>query len=204
MKTLTALALFLSYASFAQANDIDLDVTDPLDVGRTRFGIESVTFNGSGCAGGKGTGYLVQNDILWLKFADAQTAKTGPDKSLSESRRNCSAIINFKDGSRSLAVDSVAFYVEADLPEKHSANVSVNWFFAGQGTTGSFSKTLNGDYYGVWTNTFEGAVSGDVWKPCGADRSLTVNGAIRVTGPREQESTAQWQILGLRLKSRAC
>jgi hypothetical protein len=204
MKTLTALALFLGYATFAQANDIDLDVNDPLDVGSTRFGIESVTFNGSGCADGKGTGYLVQNDILWLKFADAQTAKTGPGSSISESRRNCSAIINFKDGSRSYAVDSIAFYVEADLPEKNSANVSVSWSYAGQGTTGTFSRTLNGDYSGVWTNTFAGAVSGDVWKPCGADRSLTVNGAIRVTGPREQESTAQWQILGLRLKSRSC
>jgi len=203
MKTLTALALFLGYASFAQA-DIALDISDPLNVGRTRFGIESVTFNGTGCAGGKGTGYLVQNDILWLKFADAQTASSGPDTSLSASRRNCAAIVNFKDGSRSYAVDSVAFYVEADLPAQNTANVSVTWSYAGQGTTGSFAKTLNGDYYGVWTNTFEGEVSGDVWKPCGADRTLTVNGAIRVSGPREVESKAQWQILGLRLKSRSC
>jgi hypothetical protein len=203
MKTLSVLAFFLGYASFAQAN-IELDVSDPLDVGRTRFGIESISFNGSGCAGGKGTGYLVQNDILWLKFADDQKAKTGPDTSLSASRRNCAATIKFKDSHRSYAVDAVAFYVEADLPEKTSANVSVTWFYAGQGQTGSFSKTLNGDYSGVWTNTFKGAVSGDVWKPCGADRTLTVNGAIRVTGPREQESTAQWQILGLRLKARSC
>jgi hypothetical protein len=98
----------------------------------------------------------------------------------------------------------VAFYVEADLPAQNSANLSVNWFYEGQGQTGTFSKTLNGDYYGVWTNTFQGAVSGDVWKPCGANRALTVNGAIRVTGPREQESKAQWQILGIRLKSRSC
>ncbi len=203
MKTFTALALFLGYASFAHAN-VELDVTDPLDVGLTRFGIESVTFNGTGCAGGKDTGYLVQNDILWLKFADAQTAKTGPGTSLSASRRNCAAIINFKDGSRSFAVDSVAFYVEADLPEKNTANVSVTWSYAGQGQTGSFAKTLNGAYSGIWTHTFEDAVSGDVWKPCGADRTLTVNGAIRVSGAREEESSAQWQILGLRLKSRSC
>ncbi|WP_141731042.1 DUF4360 domain-containing protein [Oligoflexus tunisiensis] len=203
MKTLTALALVLGFASFAQAG-IELDVTHPLTVGSTRFGVESVTFNGTGCAGGKGTGYLVQNDILWLKFADDQTAKTGPGTSLSASRRNCAATINFKDSNRSYAIDAVAFYVEADLPAENTANVTVNWFYAGQGQTGSFTKTLDGDYSGVWTNTFQGAVSGDVWKPCGADRALTVNGAIRVSGPREHESIAQWQILGIRLKSRSC
>jgi hypothetical protein len=203
MKTLTALALILGYASFAQAG-IQLDVNNPLTVGSTRFGIESISFNGTGCAGGKGTGFLVQNDILWLKFADDQTAQSGPGSSLSASRRNCTATINFKDSKYSYAVDGVAFYVEADLPADNSANVTVNWFYQGQGETGTFSKTLDGDYSGVWTNTFEGAVSESVWKPCGANRALTVNGAIRVAGPREHESVAQWQILGIRLKSRSC
>lgn len=204
MKTLTALAFFLGYATFAQA-DITIEPATPGDAARaTRFGIKSIAFNGTGCAGGQGTGYLVQNDILWLKFADAQTAQSSPNTSLSTSRRNCAAIINFTDNGKSYAIDSVAFYVEADLPAQNSANVTVSWSYQGQPQTGSFSETLNGDYSGVWTNSFDSGVSTEVWKPCGADRSLTVNGAIRVTGPREQESKAQWQILGVRLKSKAC
>ncbi len=202
MKTSAFLALFLGFASQVHAQV----AVDPSVPGSSRRGlaVETVNFNGSGCPAGKETGTLVQGDILWLKFARAQKAEIGPNTSLSASRRNCAATIRFANNNKSYAVDSIASYIEADIPAQNSASVNVSWFFEGTGQTGSYSDTLEGDYAGIWLNNFDSIVSSELWSPCKADRALTVNSAIRISGPRNQPASANWPIIGIRFKARGC
>lgn len=209
MKTTTCaaflgrLALVLGFAGFAQAQ-IVLDPNLP-STGRSPLpNVQSVLANGSGCPMGKDVSTLVQGDILWVKFPDAQTAQTGPNTSLSASRRNCAITLRFGSSDRTFTIDSVAFFIDADLPAQSTAFAQVSWFFEGQGQTGSFADSLQGDYSGTWLNNFDTPVSNEVWKPCGLDRALTVNSSIRISGPRDQAAQAQWQVVGFHLKSKSC
>ncbi len=201
---LARLSLLATCISFSSAEaQIVLDLSPPAPVNSRGYSVKSVTFNGTGCPVGKNTAFLLQGNILWLKLGNLKV-ETGPGLSLSASRRNCAATVQFVQNKTSVAVDSIAYFLDTDLPAQTTANLSVSWFFQGEGQTGSYTDSLQGDYAGTWLSNFDAVPSNDVWEPCGVDRALTVNSAVRLSGQREQKAQAQWQIIGLRLKSRAC
>lgn len=166
--------------------------------------IQSVTFAGSGCPSNEAVAFTQQGDYLLISFASALKASVGPGITLSSLRKNCSATIVFAEDKKSLAIHSLGWYGLADLQEGQDANLNVSWFFQGQGTTGSFSSALKGPADDSWLNNFEAKVGQDLWEPCNAQRALTINTSLRISGPRDVAADSQLFILGVRFKNRAC
>jgi len=164
--------------------------------------IQSLQFNGSGCPTGVDTTWQVQGDILWLKFPATFEAKSGPNTSVSSSRRNCIASLRFTNSLQTYAIDSLAFLSQLDLPDDSQATARISWFYEGQRPTGSYETSMMGPTSTAWYDLFSSIVS-PIWKPCRLDRALNINSEIRLADSYDHAS-AQLKTVGIRFKRKNC
>ncbi|MCX6131583.1 MAG: DUF4360 domain-containing protein, partial [Proteobacteria bacterium] len=58
---------------------------------------------------------------------------------------------------------------------------SASYFFEGQGFTGRFASNQSGPYTSDYVYNDNIGLSSAVWSPCGIERALNINTAIRVS-----------------------
>jgi hypothetical protein len=143
--------------------------------------VRSLSYAGSGCpAGSVATNVSPDRQavtFLWDSFA----ATIGDGAPFSDKRKNCQVNVDldFPSGwSYSLATIDARGYVS--LERGVTAEALTTFYFQGSATTGRFQTTFRGPEDRDYELRDTLGTGGEVWSPCGAQRSLNVNFEVRL------------------------
>ncbi len=148
--------------------------------------IKKILFNGTGCPiGTVAQNISTDNKAFTLTFSDF-IAETGPGLPLSAGRKNCTltAVLSVPAGWQ-YSVGSFYYRGFMDLGQGIKAEHTTNYFFEGQGDTGTFRSQemgpLSKDF--VYTDRvgLASVYMPSVWSPCRAERALNINVSIRAS-----------------------
>ena len=143
--------------------------------------IRRVSSNGTGCP----IGTLAANvsddrGALTLTFSEL-VAETGPGVPLWAGRKNCvvNLVLAVPAGWQyTLGPANLRAYL--DLDQGVRSTFSTTAFFEGAGTTRAFQSIKNGPSAGDLVVSDPTAFAGLGWSPCGVERALSLNTAVRI------------------------
>jgi hypothetical protein len=109
-------------------------------------------------------------------------AEAGPGISLSAGRKNCVAtlVLDIPSGWQ-YSITSFFYRGFMALDKGIQAEHSASYFLEGQGKTGTFTAKNFGPYENDYVYNDKVGIASAVWSPCGVERALNINTAIRVS-----------------------
>jgi hypothetical protein len=143
--------------------------------------IRSLSWGGSGCPAGTVAENLAPDFRAFTLLFDSYVAEIGPGLPLSQSRRNCQILVDldFPQGW-SYSVFNVDYRGFASLDPRVSGVQQSAYYFQGESRTARLQTTLNGPKVSDYQIRDSLVLEDLVWSPCGAQRALIINSAIRV------------------------
>jgi hypothetical protein len=143
--------------------------------------IRGLSWAGSGCPAGTVAENLAPDFRAFTLLFDAYVAEIGPGLPLSQSRRNCQILVDldFPQGW-SYSVFTVDYRGFADLEPGVSGVQQSAYYFQGEFRTARLQTTLNGPRVSDYQLRDSLGLGALVWSPCGAQRALNINSAVRV------------------------
>lgn len=167
----TAIALFL--LSFtAHANDIKLGTP---------------SYGGTGCPAGSASVALSPDRQSISMLFDQYVVEAGGRKTIDRKNCNIAVPVQVPQGY-SVAVFAIDYRGFAALPSGARAQLSVNYFLAGQGRGVRTTKNFRGPYSNDYLTTDRLGMESVVWTACGANTILRANTSMlaQTNGRREQ------------------
>ncbi len=182
-KVLAPIALLASSSAFASGWPVP---AEPITIKR-------IQYNGTGCPlGTVAENISTKKDSFTLTFSEF-VAEAGPGIPLSAGRRNCIlTLVLDVPGGWQYSVGEFYYRGFLDLDQGIKAEQSATYFFEGQGLQGRFASSSFGPYEKDYVYTDKVGLASAVWSPCGVERALNINTAIRVDNTnRRQYPNAQ-------------
>lgn len=144
--------------------------------------IKKVNVKGSGCPDASTVGVNISDDkqAFTLTFSEF-AAETGPGIPLSASRKNCVAtlVLDVPSGWQ-YSIGSFYYRGFMQLDQAIRAEHTTNYFFEGQGRTGSFASTSYGPFADEYVYQDVVGLASAVWSTCSVKRALNINTSVRV------------------------
>ena len=143
--------------------------------------IRSLSWAGSGCPAGTVAGNLAPDLTAFTLLFDSYVAEIGPGLPLSLSRRNCQILVDLDSPQGwSYSVFDFDYRGFANIPSGVSGILESKYFFQGQSYTARLATTLRGPRNGDYQIRDSLPLDAVVWSPCGAQRGLLINVAVRL------------------------
>jgi uncharacterized protein DUF4360 len=143
--------------------------------------IRSLSWAGTGCPAGTVAENLASDYQAFTLLFDAYEAELGPGLPLSRSRRNCQILVDleFPQGW-SYSVFDVDYRGFVNVGRGVSGVQQSAYYFQGEIQTARLQTTLRGPRVGDYQIRDSLPLDAVVWSPCGANRALIINSAIRL------------------------
>jgi len=148
------------------------------------FSAKVLAANGSGCPQGSATITATTADSLTLSFP-GYGAKRGGAASIAETRRNCVLVLDVSvPAGYTYALTSASLSGSANLAAGTTGRAITSYYFAGSADDAVTTQALAS---GQWSTpgTFDSAV----YAPCNAQRFLSVNTSVVLSGANTAESS---------------
>ena len=153
--------------------------------------IEGYTYAGTGCPAGSVSDNLsIDGQALTLLF-DSFVASVGPGVPFSEKRKNCAVTVKLRfPQGWSYSLYTVDYRGYVDLQQGTNGAQTVRYWFSGDGRTGQATTPFYGPRTGDYTIRDRMFFNQNIWSPCGAQRDLVINSAVKVDNSRAPFASA--------------
>lgn len=147
-------------------------------------------YGGSGCPGGSASVALSPDQSAISILFDQYVVEAGGTKSFARKNCNIAVPVHVPQGY-SVAVMAIDYRGFVQLPAGARANLTVNYFLAGQGRGVTSSKRFFGATSQDYLTSDRLGLESIVWSGCGADTILRANTSMLVnTNSRREQAMA--------------
>jgi hypothetical protein len=163
-----------------------------------RIVVDVTSVNGSGCPGGSAdVDVSAGNTTLTVTYSDFSPAWAGQGADPTDFRKNCQISLHVRvpDGF-TYALTQAEYRGFAHLARGATAVQSTSAYFMGMSETIQRSRTFEGPFSDYWAATHRVDHGDLAWHPCGGDRNLNINTALRVSAGSAEPSRASFITLG--------
>jgi hypothetical protein len=146
--------------------------------------IKSIAFAGSGCPAGSVAGQLSSDLTTLTLLYDKFVAQAGKGITPSEYRKNCQLNIKLEYPSGwQFSIFKADYRGYAQIPKGDTGTCKATYYFSGDSSQISSTKTIRGPYEDnyIMTNVF--GVESTIWSPCGIEGLLNINSEVRLSPP---------------------
>jgi hypothetical protein len=147
-------------------------------------------YGGTGCPAGSASVSLSPDSSAISILFDQYVVEAGGSKMFDRKNCNIAVPVHVPQGY-SVAVFAIDYRGFVQLPAGARANLSVNYFLAGQGRGVTSNKSFFGSTSQEYLTTDRLGMDAIVWSPCGADTILRANTSMLVnSNSRREEAMA--------------
>jgi len=149
--------------------------------------VRSITYAGTGCPAGTVYENIAPDYRAFTLYFDSFMAESGPGRSLSQSRKNCSIMLSLDHPAGwQYTVDTVDYAGYVSLEPNVQAIQKSSYYFQGQFQTANLQTTFYGPVARDYQIRDQLGLSALVWSPCGASRALILNAQVRADNFRNR------------------
>lgn len=169
-------------------------VTAADDVPAGRVTVHVVTANGSGCPAGSTEVAVADDNSEFIVIHRSYVARVGVGADPTDSRKNCQLSLDVRVPSGfTFGIVRADYSGRISLAAGAQAWQSANYYFQGDSNTVRRVHPFTGPMRDNWSTTDTTDPGSVVFAPCGDQRYLNINTALRVSaGSSNPQTTSSW------------